>query len=160
MTEERAMTGESKERDYLTWESTVRQRGTELKTVTNRTADDSARDSEAATAMDSEAATADGEGFRCSDGRRRGLQRQLRQTARALEPATADGEGFRCSDGRRRGLQRQRRQTVRTPADTQKTQPSTTKVVRTVKRGVDDGVEIRRCKDFRVWEREDGIERE
>ncbi|KAK9100789.1 hypothetical protein Scep_024219 [Stephania cephalantha] len=50
-----------------------------------------------------------GEGFRGSDDRRREIQRQPWQMARASEPARADGEGFRCSDGRRRGLQRQRR---------------------------------------------------
>ncbi|KAK9089060.1 hypothetical protein Scep_028142 [Stephania cephalantha] len=81
----------------------------------NRTADGSARDSEAA--------TADGEGFRGSNGRRRGL----RDAA-----TTADGEGF----------ERQRRQTVRPPADTTKTQPPATKAVKTVKRRGDDGAEI------------------
>ncbi|KAK9089374.1 hypothetical protein Scep_028456 [Stephania cephalantha] len=35
-----------------------------------------------------------------------------------------------------------------------------TKAVTMVKRGVDDGAEIIRCRDFRVWERKDGIERE
>ncbi|KAK9095274.1 hypothetical protein Scep_026743 [Stephania cephalantha] len=79
-------------KDYLTWVSNVRRRGTESMTATN--------------------SSDDGKGFRGSDGRRRGIQRQQRQMARASEAATADDEGFRCSDGRQRGLKRQRRQTA------------------------------------------------
>ncbi|KAK9083262.1 hypothetical protein Scep_029733 [Stephania cephalantha] len=83
--------------------STVRRRGTESTTTTNRTADALARDSEAATADDegfkeaattntraSEAVTAKGDGFRGSDDRRRGLQMQRRLTARALKAAMAE----------------------------------------------------------------------
>ncbi|KAK9111752.1 hypothetical protein Scep_019271 [Stephania cephalantha] len=63
----------------------------------------------------------DDEGFRGSDGRRRGFQSQRRQMARASEAATADGEGFIGIDVRWRGLHRQRRQTTRPPVDTTKT---------------------------------------
>ncbi|KAK9132334.1 hypothetical protein Scep_011862 [Stephania cephalantha] len=80
-------------RDYLTWVSNVRWRGTESTIATNN--------------------SDDGEGFRGNDGRRIGIQSQVRQTARASEAATEDDEGFRGSDGRRRGLQMQRRQTAR-----------------------------------------------
>ncbi|KAK9111428.1 hypothetical protein Scep_018947 [Stephania cephalantha] len=59
----------------------------------------------------SKVATADGEGFKGSDDRRRGLQKA----------ATANEEGFIGSDDRRRGLQKKRRQMARPPADTTKT---------------------------------------
>ncbi|KAK9100291.1 hypothetical protein Scep_023721 [Stephania cephalantha] len=46
-------------------------------------------------------------------GRRRGIQRLRRQTARASKAATIDGEGFKGSECRWRGLQMQRQQTTR-----------------------------------------------
>ncbi|KAK9157507.1 hypothetical protein Scep_004081 [Stephania cephalantha] len=52
-----------------------------------------------------------GEGFRGSEGRRRGIQSQKRQTTRASEAATADDKGFRVRDDRWQGLQMQRWQT-------------------------------------------------